>query len=195
MRRRLFPDRSVNYTDLVRKNLNFTDHVKRTFVTGANVAFTRPETICDPAVGDGSVLEAAYKILPSYRMAYVSDLSRPNIEHLEVSFPHKKGVGDIKHAIAMLPTRVDTIVLTEILEHLEDPDEIVALAREKADWLVASSPVEEPEDISNPEHLWSFGRDGYRDMLEHAGWNPYSYTEVGFTDPALYYTFQIWVCK
>ena len=195
MRTRLYPGRGVDYENLERKNLSYIDHVQRTYVTGACVGFTQPQTLCDPAVGDGTIIEAAYRIYPQMSMAYVSDLSRPNIEKLRVSFPHMKGVGDIKQAITGLPDRVTTIVLTEILEHLDDPDEIVRLAREKADWLVASSPVEEPPHANNPEHLWSFGRDGYREMLEAGGWKPFSYTEVGFTDPGLYYTFQIWVCK
>lgn len=194
MRRRLFPERAVNYTNLARKNLEFEDHVQRTAVTGACIAFTAPNIVADPAIGDGTVLEAAYRMRP-FEKAWVSDLSQPNIERLEVSFPHSKGVADIKTAIAQLP-HVDTIVLTEILEHLEDPDEVVALAREKANMLVASSPVEEPDGVVNVEHLWSFGRDGYRDMLTYGGWHPFSYTEIGFPgNPALYYNFQIWVCK
>lgn len=196
MRRRLDPDRKVDYSALVRKNFEFLDHIQRTYMTGASIAFTEAKTLCDPAVGDGSVVEAAYRIRPDITMAYLSDLSLPNIERLQVTFPHKKGVADIKSAITHLPEHVDLIVLTEILEHLENPDEIVALAREKADWLVASSPIEEPEGVVNPEHLWSFGRQGYRDMLRYGGWKPFSYAEVGFPDdPALYYTFQIWVCK
>lgn len=195
MRRRLTPDGAVNYRSLVRHNLAFADHVQRTFVTGACIAFTSPATICDPAVGDGSVVEAAYRLRP-FEKAWLSDLSRPNIERLSVSFPHQKAVVDIESAIKSLPQRVDTIVLTEILEHLENPDAIVRLAREHADHLVASSPLEEPPDIHNPEHLWSFGYDGYRDMLHEAGWKATSYVETGFPDrPELYYTFQIWVCE
>jgi len=195
MRRRLYPDRVVNYRTLVRDNLNFTDHVQRTLVTASCIAFTGAETVCDPAVGDGTVMEAAHRLRP-IKKAWVSDLSEPNINRLSVSFPHQKAAIDIATALRSLPEKVDTIVLTEILEHLEDPDEIVRLAREKATWLVASSPVEEPEGVVNPEHLWSFGRDGYREMLVSGGWVPVTYTETLFPDdPRLYYAFQVWACR
>lgn len=186
----------MDYRSLARHNSEFTDHVGRTLATAAAIAFTQPKTVCDPAVGDGSILDAAYALHP-FQRAYVSDLSEPNIERIHgKTWPKQAAVKDITQAIVDLPEKVDTLVLTEILEHLEDPDSVVAQARRKADVLIASSPVEEPDGISNPEHLWSFGRDGYQDMLREGGWIPFSYTEIGFPgDWRLYYTFQIWVAR
>lgn len=192
MRRRLHPEHAVDYSKLVRDNYAFTDHYQRTLVTGALIAAQEPATVADPAVGDGTVLDIAFKIRP-FEMAYVSDLSEPNIRKLAVSYPHQKAVGDLLSALNTIP-EVDVIVLTEILEHLEDPDQVLSLARQKAKKLVASSPIEEPVGIVNSEHLWSFGKDGYHDMLVDTGWSPFSYTEIGFENTSqFYYTYQLWV--
>lgn len=196
-RRRLFPEQAVDYRNLVRTTEEFTDHVGRSLATAAAIAFTKPDTICDPAVGDGSILDAVWALYP-FRLAYATDLSEPNINRLRqrATWPKQTAVKDITQAILDLPEKVDTIVLTEILEHLEDPDSVLVQARRKANVLVASSPVEEPPGVVNHEHLWSFGREGYQDMIREAGWTPFSYTEIGFPgDWRLYYTFQIWVAR
>ena len=55
----------------------------------------------------------------------------------------------------------------------------------------------------NPEHLWAFDGDGYREMIVEAGWTPYSKTHLSFDKPVMVpvegvpvdmsYNFQIWV--
>jgi hypothetical protein len=193
MRRRLFPPTSVDYTRLYRCNMSMTDHVYRTMVTGAVLASMKPTTLLDPACGDGTVIQAAYN-LHKFDKASLSDLSVVNINRLDVNFPYSAQVDNLMDAIAKTDP-VDVIVLTEILEHLEDPDEVLRLARTKAKRVLVSSPLEEPEHSNNHEHLWSFDREGYAEMLMDAGWTPFGYTEIGFTDPRLYYKFQIWVAE
>ena len=166
MRWRLDGDPNHNY-QVERHNSVWSDHVLRTQVTAGMVAWLRPTTIADPACGDASILNATYQLHP-FEYAYLSDISQPNIRALHVAFAHKAWVGDVFNAIEMLEGHVDVIVLTEILEHLEDPDALLRLARTKARALVASSPI--AEQGGNPEHLWGWDLDGYQTMITEAGW-------------------------
>jgi len=185
---------SVDY-QVARSNSAWTDHVARTNVTAGLIAWLKPHSVLDPACGDGSIVLAADRIYGIERIS-LSDISRPNIETLPIA-PGTEGVEVWCHSIetAIVASRtVDVIVLTEILEHLPDPDSILVGAREKATWLVASSPEMRPGQMdTNAEHLWQFDGDGYVEMLQGAGWRPFHKTHMAFPD--LVYDFQIWVCR
>ena len=90
--------------------------------------------------------------------------------------------------------QVDTVILTEILEHLEDPDLALRKAIRHSRWLVASSPII-PEGVEDPtpEHLWGFDMDGYRQMIENAGWTPMARSEMRVLEHP--YNFQIWIAR
>lgn len=176
-----------------RSNFLWRDHTVRTFVTGGIIASLAPDTIMDPACGDGSILAAAYDLRP-FKMAYLGDITDKNGKICGM-FP-ASGLrwqrGTIERSLDAFP-KVDVVVLTEILEHLDDPDKVLKLARAKGSQLVASSPEMRPGQIDdNPEHLWMFDRAGYRDMLVGAGWQPYEYTKLEFETQ---YDYGIWVCR
>jgi hypothetical protein len=194
----------TDYAALERDTTENLHHRARELTTAGLVAWPRPETVVDPAAGEGNILALARKMHP-FR-AIVGDISLPNFYRLrEVG-----GWEAIHQAPAEETIRragfSDMIVLTEILEHLEDPDAMLRLAREHAHMLVASSPEMRPfQADDNPQHLWKFDGDGYREMLEEAGWVPYSKTHLTFRprqyqeDDKLmveigHYDFQIWVC-
>ena len=83
-------------------------------------------------------------------------------------------------------------MLTEILEHLEDPESLLRLARLKGQRLLVSSPEMRPGQIdSNPEHLWQFDGEGYEAMLNETGWKSVHKSHLTFRSM---YDFQIWVC-
>jgi len=175
-----------------RSNEQWTDHQARTLVTGALIAWQQPESILDPACGDGSIVLASMRHHMPARV-YLNDISIPSISKLK-----DRGIDavlttkDIDDAIRETP-EVSMIVLTETLEHLADPDATLRLAREKAAIIVASSPEMRPgQQDNNPEHLWQFDGDGYFEMLRDAGWNAIHKTHMGF--PVLLYDFGIWVC-
>lgn len=178
----------------------------RMLVTAGLVAWPKPETVVDPAAGEGTVVFEAYKLHP-FR-AILGDISLPNYHKLVAGKPpgaewhiHNTSIENtIRRAAG-----ADMIILSEILEHLEDPDAVLRLARENAELLVASSPEMRPfQADNNPEHLWKFDGVGYREMLEAAGWHPYSKTHLTFRprtkqeDDTLMveignYDFQIWL--
>lgn len=91
--------------------------------------------------------------------------------------------------------QTDCIVLTEILEHLEDPDSLLRLAREKARWLVASSPIVPDGNDHTDQHLWAFDMEGYREMLETAGWSPKVWFTANAADHPYAAGFQVWGCE
>lgn len=61
-------------------------------------------------------------------------------------------------------------VCTEVLEHLVDPHAFVRKIWRNAQVLVASSPYTETAAAHYPFHTWAWDLDGYREMLEGAGW-------------------------
>ena len=186
MRRERLRERpDVDY-QVVRSNDRWADHRERLLVTAGMIAWLRPETILDPACGDGSVLAAAYALAP-FRLATLSDISVPGIASLHLAFPYQASVRPIEEALVG-SSPVELVVLTEILEHLDDPDAVLRLARERARHLVASSPLDERTQ-NNPEHLWAWDTEGYSAMLEAAGWRITSSVILDW--PGGYYRFQI----
>lgn len=159
------------------------------------LAWLKPSSVADPACGDASVVRAAAR-LSQVERALLNDISKPQIADL-----WGKDLGVNNPALSCLDAfefmgsigTVDAVVLTEILEHLEDPLALLKLAREHATYLVASSPINETEGQSNHEHVWSFSVPSYRNLLEEAGWTPIAYQELQFFPP--FYDFQLWVCR
>lgn len=65
----------------------------------------------------------------------------------------------------------DLYVLTEVLEHLEEPHEAVRRVAERGAALVCSSPWIEHEGSIDGSHAWAWDMPGYIAMLEGAGFN------------------------
>jgi hypothetical protein len=100
--------------------------------------------------------------------------------------------GPIEEAILHLP-HTDVFVLSETLEHVEDPDNLLAMLRVVADTLLVTTPCGEITD-ENPEHYWGWDTDAVGDMLRAAGWTPIS-LELFTPVSVPYYTFQMWMCS
>lgn len=95
-------------------------------------------------------------------------------------------------------THVGLFICSETIEHLDDPDAVLARIRDKADALLLSTPLGE-STARNPEHYWGWDETGVREMLEGAGWRPEIYRDVAYRPgpgqswlPADY---QIWGCR
>lgn len=194
IRRRLTP--TVTDYQRPRRNSDWKDSVFRLNVTAGVIAYTEPQTVADPACGDNSVLDAAFRLRPFDR-AYVADISAPNIDGLRPSFTCEKWVGPVEETLSVLPP-VDTMVMTEILEHLDDPDAV--LRRVEAGFLVASSPNLEPKGYTNPEHVWEWDTEAYAEMLRETGWRPMALTllDLPFVRDELHHVptqTQIWLAR
>lgn len=180
---------------IARSNDSWPDHIARTNVTAGLIAWLKPASLLDPACGDGSIDLMADRMYPIRKMV-LADISVPSISQLkDRSLPPTVTlkVSDIDE-VMRTNERFDVIVLTETLEHLEDPDGVLRRAHEKAAYVVASSPeMRSGQADNNPEHLWMFDGDGYFQMLQGTGWHPFHKTHMAF--PGLEYDFQVWVCR
>ena len=196
MRRRLAEPLGPDGYQVVRSNFQWRDHEARLLATAAAVSWLKPSTVIDPACGDASIVTAANRLNPIDR-AFLSDISQPQIDSLDaVGLPYRASLlcGDAIKVMSTLPV-CDLVVLTEILEHVESPEAVLSMAYHRAGHLVASSPLNEDPGVGNHEHVWSWDKQGYREMLESVGWVPVAYQEVSFYVPGWPYAFQIWTCR
>lgn len=65
----------------------------------------------------------------------------------------------------------DLAVTTECLEHLDDPHAAVRHIADHARLIVVSSPASETIDCHDPVHAWVWDADGYRKLVEQAGYD------------------------
>jgi 2-polyprenyl-3-methyl-5-hydroxy-6-metoxy-1,4-benzoquinol methylase len=200
VRLRLPGTRTVDY-QVKRDNFTWADHVLRVQMTGALISWFRPDTILDPACGDGTIVAAAHRVRP-ITGAYLTDISMPNFYHVGTTMrpylPEQTDCACKAIEDTLSEDRYfDVVVLTEILEHVEDPVNILRMARERAKVVVASSPLFADDRTldRNPEHLWQFDAVGYEEMLKEGGWDPITFVPISFTEPAFEYTFQLWSAR
>jgi predicted TPR repeat methyltransferase len=133
------------------------DLVKKAIGLGAR-------NVVDLGCGDGGLLSL---LKEEAIESWGYDLSPSNIEYaravrkVDARYTDFSNDDDIKYA--------DVIVMTETLEHLEDPHSIIAKLPCK--YLIASSPYNE-NDVSHYEfHLWAWDDEGYRSLLENNGFS------------------------
>jgi hypothetical protein len=90
---------------------------------------------------------------------------------------------------------VDVFICCETLEHLDDPDLVLKKIRQKARYLVLSTPIEAWGE-TNPEHYWAWDRGGVEAMLHLAGFTTFKpYVELDMRDSWSPYCFGIWVAS
>lgn len=99
--------------------------------------------------------------------------------------------GPLEQTVPALDGPIDMYVCCETLEHLNDPDQVLKLIREKSRTLLLSTPVDAGDD-PNLEHYWSWSRSDVEGMLGDAGWSVGFYTEVDCRPAGLQYSFGIW---
>jgi 2-polyprenyl-3-methyl-5-hydroxy-6-metoxy-1,4-benzoquinol methylase len=177
---------------LVRDSRSWFEHDTRLHVIAGMVGTCKGDSLIDPAAGDGALEELIEKVRPLERVT-IGDISKPAIEAASTTYAGRGWtfrVGDILWCINESPAH-DIVILSEVLEHLEDPDAVLRAARQTAKTLIASSPIMRTgQSDTNPEHLWMFDGPGYRRMIEDAGWKISHSAILRF--PTMY-DFQIWV--
>lgn len=168
----------------------------RLWTSAVALALREPNTVCDPACGDATVVMQAHKISP-IQHAILGDLSPTTLHEIvprDLPFSNERHVSDVYVTVGNLD-QVDAIVLTEIIEHLEDPDALLRLAATKASWLVASSPIVPDGNDHTEQHLWAFDVEGYREMLVESGWTPKVWMTANCEDHPYASGFQVWGCE
>lgn len=141
------------------------------------IAMTNAKSIADLSCGNADIVKST-----GIQNAFLGDYA-----------PTYPLVGSIEKTIVEIP-KVDIYVCSESLEHMEDPSQILRLIRDKAKYLVLSTPIENWED-TNAEHYWSWDRQGVEELLNESGWtsNIFLYLDTTvFNEP---YKYGIWGCK
>lgn len=197
MRTRLNVPLGHDKYQVLRTNDTWPDHIYRTRVTAAAVANTNAKIIVDPACGDGSIVNLAVRNMTGVELIGLNDISLENTKYtmgLDWPVEPQYATMDVFEYLEDVRDDVDVIVLTEILEHLDNPDELLTKARDHAKMLIASSPLNETS-YTNHEHVWGWDKAGYEQMLRDSGWGPTSYIELDLSYAALPYNFQIWTAN
>jgi hypothetical protein len=101
--------------------------------------------------------------------------------------------GPIEETIKQIPS-IDLFILSETIEHIDDPDTLLKQIREKTSKLILTTPKNEKTN-ENPQHYWGWGKEDMHDMLVQAGFTPEVYQELEFANPDLIYTYQMWGCS
>lgn len=154
------------------------DHDVRIAVTVALARTLTPSTVADLSCGDAAI---AKRIAATRTI--LGDLA-----------PGYEITGPIEDTIHQLPV-VDLLVCTETVEHLDDPDSLLKVARAKTSGLVMSTPVDCFHD-TNPQHYHAWDREAVEHMLSQAGFGVLTYAELDFTPLGPHhYRFGIWLCR
>lgn len=127
-------------------------------------------TVVDLGAGDGGLLS----LLGPSMTRWGYDLAPANVEAA------KQRCVDVRLADVLTdPVQwAEIAVATEMLEHLVDPHGFVQTIYKNASALVASSPWTETPEQHYEFHTWCWDTDGYRNLLEQAGWRVAHHAKV-----------------
>ena len=155
------------------------DHHIRVDTTVATAQWVHvPHTsVADLSCGDAAIANA---LAPNSSRVYLGDYA-PGYEY------H----GAIEETLGKIP-RVGTFICSETLEHLDNPDLVLANIRQKADRLILSTPIYEEAAVGNLEHYWGWDCGTIEAMLATAGWRATVLNRLELRD--YIYDFQIWGC-
>jgi hypothetical protein len=178
----------------------WADHVERIAASAEMIGgyAGRFRTAADLSCGDGALLTLVGRHLET---AYLGDLNgAPTMALVSGLAGSTVGVppGLLPDTLEHLPEPVDLFVLSETIEHVDDPEALLRAVRDHARHLFLSTPVEERADSGNTEHYWSWGVDDVHDLLTDSGWSPLEY-RVFVPESTLHspdaYRFQLWMAE
>ena len=150
----------------------WTEHQLRTAITIelARSRFPQRYTVIDPAAGNGRAARAICTGAPAG--LYTADLAPT----APVGYPGVDAITYLRR-YRLKHRPADVIILGEILEHVDDPAELLAEAAGSARGLILSTPLEEEPGL-NIEHVWRWDKAGVIELLVGAGWRPTGYVEL-----------------
>ena len=154
------------------------DHILRVQYTAQRLKAMDPSSVADLSCGDGKIVQKSGVTCPVTLGDYNGD------------YFYK---GPIEETIEQI-SPVDVFVLSETLEHVERPGELLSKIRSKADRLLLTTPYGEDNDV-NPQHYWGWDLDGVADLLADVNWYGRCELWQAFPGAYNYYTFQVWECQ
>jgi hypothetical protein len=158
---------------------NWHDHLIRVSTTQALVKWIALDedvkSIADLSCGNAAIAKCISNV-----KLYLGDYA-----------PGYKYCGAIEETIHQIP-HVDLFILSETLEHLDDPERVLKDIRTKTTNLVLSTPDNAGDD-PNPEHYWSWDTDDIRKLLKRTGFKPFVLNKLQLVN--YLYDYQIWGAK
>jgi hypothetical protein len=130
------------------------------------------KTIADLSAGDAAIINAI-------------DIPNKIIGDFYPAFEYH---GKIEDTIEQIEP-VDVFILSETLEHVDNPRKVLEQIRNKTKYLIVSTPQDNWND-DNQEHYWAWDKAGVENILKDAGFEP-----IEFMSETLWYTHQYWICK
>ena len=171
------PEERAAVYDHQYNHTNWADHIERVQYTAQALHDMEPTSVADLSCGDGAIVQAAFlgdipitlgDLVPNPAYQYFGPIEE-TVDHIEY---------------------VDVFLLSETLEHVEDPLWLLKKIRERAQRLLLTTPDSE-WDSGNPEHYWGWDQDGIADLLAEAGWEN-TVSHLWTPQSVQHYTFQIW---
>lgn len=102
-------------------------------------------------------------------------------------------IGPIEETILDWPANSITMfVLSETIEHIDDPLSLLIKIRERTSMLLLSTPIGEPLDSRNEQRYWSWSVSDMENLLKTSGFDP---VVKNLLYLPTYYDFQIWGCR
>jgi 2-polyprenyl-3-methyl-5-hydroxy-6-metoxy-1,4-benzoquinol methylase len=138
------------------------EYIRAIFEVGPNV-----RTVMDIACGNGGLLWELRKRLHADAILQGVDLSEANVEWARDKYGVDAWFMDITKD---LPPPADIGILTEILEHLVDPRDLLRRIHRQYRWLVASCPAYETPDQHYEFHNWAWTDESYPQMFKECGY-------------------------
>lgn len=199
MRQRLRPMPSKAELDKLyatpHRHDKWVDHRVRVDVTTALAlgVVRHDSTVVDLSCGDAAIARSLHEhnavrlVLGDYAPPQEFDRHLPGGEN--------RLVGPIEETIDQVRDRqADLWILSETVEHLDDPDTVLKRIRRKTNILILSTPDGEDND-QNPEHVWGWDSEAVGEMLATAGFDPIIHTVLDLRPGGWTYAYQIWVCR
>lgn len=158
------------------ERVQWTMKIINNFAETSNIDFA-----FDPACGDGAILRS---LSDDIVKKYGDFVMAP---HLDVVGPLEKTIPRGSGGFESL------IILTEIIEHVCDPEQVLRLAKvANFDFLLLTTPINEVQEIhDNPQHVWAWSEDEMNALLRRTGWNPLFRNRLN----TFWYDYQLWICS
>lgn len=133
-------------------------------------------SVTDLGCGDGGLLSLVQRLTGVYAWGYDFQPSNAAGWAERGVTAHKADVfGDDRDAVEV----GDVAVMTEVLEHLADPHDVVRWVGKHCRYLVASSPWCESPQAHDECHAWAWDFAGYADLIRLGGFRVVRHEPVG----------------
>lgn len=149
------------------------DHVERVRASADLIEKYRRQirTAADLSCGDGALLNMISRHLTRAVLGDLNGVPVSAAVNCRAQVLETIGPAVLPDSLTHLEP-VDLFILSETLEHMDDPDDLLRRVGDVARYLFVSTPVDEDLESGNLEHYWGWGTGDIYDMLTAAGWQP-----------------------